>query len=90
MYSSDGRGLGPFSRTSVQIPALIRAALQLGHAAYYGEGLPLWNGVHVEDLSELILLVLADALSDAPKLPTGKQGIIITSTDKSVIPAHQL
>ncbi|RDB31114.1 Uncharacterized protein C2A9.02 [Hypsizygus marmoreus] len=76
-----GRGTGPFHQTSVQIPALIRGALKLGQSCYYGKGLPLWNGVHVQDLTNLILLLLDDALSATPKAPNGGDGFYFCATD---------
>ncbi|KAF5384277.1 hypothetical protein D9615_003295 [Tricholomella constricta] len=69
-----GRGTGPFHQTSVQIPALIRGALKAGQSCYYGKGIPLWNAVHVQDLTNLVLLLLDDALSSAPKAPNGGEG----------------
>ncbi|KAJ7690231.1 hypothetical protein B0H17DRAFT_1160011 [Mycena rosella] len=62
-YIRDGRGTGPFSRTSVQIPALIRAALKLKQAIHVGPGLSMWNGVHVQDLVDLYFVLLDDALN---------------------------
>ncbi|KAG5637893.1 hypothetical protein H0H81_002778 [Sphagnurus paluster] len=76
-----GRGTGPFHRTSVQIPALIRGALRLGQSCHYGQGLPLWNAVHVQDLADLSLLLLEDALSTAPKAPHGAEGFYFCATD---------
>ncbi|KAJ7834251.1 hypothetical protein B0H14DRAFT_2363888 [Mycena olivaceomarginata] len=76
-----GRGTGPFSRTSVQIPALIRAALKLGHAVHVGPGLPLWNGVHVQDLVDLCLILADDALSGNPKASTGLECFYLCATD---------
>ncbi|KNZ81128.1 hypothetical protein J132_03120 [Termitomyces sp. J132] len=76
-----GRGTGPFHRTSVQIPALIRSALKLNQACYYGKGLPWWNGVHVQDLTNLYLILLDDALSANPKAPHGADGFYFCPTD---------
>ncbi|KAJ6476688.1 hypothetical protein C8R47DRAFT_1178836 [Mycena vitilis] len=76
-----GRGTGPFSRTSVQIPALIRAALKLGQAVHVGPGLSLWNGVHVQDLVELYFILIDDALSGKSKAPTGLECYYLCATD---------
>ncbi|KAK1236185.1 hypothetical protein PQX77_000561 [Marasmius sp. AFHP31] len=76
-----GRGTGPFSRTSVQIPALIRGTLKLKQAPYIGKGLGLWNGVHVQDLINLYMVLLEDALSANPKAPTGAEGYYFCATD---------
>ncbi|KAL0072021.1 hypothetical protein AAF712_000944 [Marasmius tenuissimus] len=79
--SADGRGTGPFSRTSVQIPALIRGTLKLKQAPYIGKGLGLWNGVHVQDLIDLYMVLLEDARSENPKAPTGAEGYYFCATD---------
>ncbi|KAF8065200.1 hypothetical protein FPV67DRAFT_173853 [Lyophyllum atratum] len=76
-----GRGTGPFHRTSVQIPALIRGALKLGQSCHYGKGKSLWNGVHVQDLTDLVVLLLDDALSATPKAPHGGEGFYFCATD---------
>ncbi|KAJ7620306.1 hypothetical protein FB45DRAFT_754597, partial [Roridomyces roridus] len=76
-----GRGTGPFSRTSVQIPALIRAALKLGQSIYVGPGLSLWNAVHVQDLVDLYMILLDDALTGYPKVPTGLECFYFCATD---------
>ncbi|KAF8181385.1 hypothetical protein K438DRAFT_1601561 [Mycena galopus ATCC 62051] len=76
-----GRGTGPFSRTSVQIPALIRAALKLGQAIHVGPGLSMWNGVHIQDLVDLYLLLIDDALAGNPKASTGLECFYFCATD---------
>ncbi|KAG6843686.1 hypothetical protein H0H87_001643 [Tephrocybe sp. NHM501043] len=76
-----GRGTGPFHRTSVQLPALIRSAIKLRQACHYGKGLPWWNGVHVQDLSNVYLLLLDDALSANPIAPHGADGFFFCATD---------
>ncbi|KAJ7138927.1 hypothetical protein C8R46DRAFT_921747, partial [Mycena filopes] len=76
-----GRGTGPFSRSSVQIPALIRAALKLGQSIHVGPGRSMWNGVHVQDLVDLYLLLIDDALTGHPKAPTGQECFYFCATD---------
>ncbi|KAJ7930872.1 hypothetical protein B0H13DRAFT_876111 [Mycena leptocephala] len=76
-----GRGTGPFSRTSVQIPALIRAALKLGQAIHVGPGLPMWNGVHIQDLVDLFFILIDDALTGNPKASTGLECFYFCATD---------
>ncbi|KAG6812161.1 hypothetical protein H0H92_004092 [Tricholoma furcatifolium] len=61
--------------------SLIRSALKLGQACYYGKGLPWWNGVHVQDLTDLYLILLDDALSANPVAPHGAEGFYFCSTD---------
>ncbi|KAG6841359.1 hypothetical protein C0991_011902 [Blastosporella zonata] len=77
-----GRGTGPFHRTSVQLPALIRSALKLGQACHYGKGIPWWNGVHVQDLTNVYLILLDDALSANPVAPHGADGFYFCPTDR--------
>ncbi|KAJ6452776.1 hypothetical protein C8R45DRAFT_882741 [Mycena sanguinolenta] len=76
-----GRGTGPFSRTSVQIPALIRAALKLGQAIHVGPGRSMWNGVHVQDLVDLYLILMDDALTGKSQAPTGLECFYFCATD---------
>ncbi|KAJ6550982.1 hypothetical protein DFH09DRAFT_1039023 [Mycena vulgaris] len=76
-----GRGTGPFSRTSVQVPALIRAALKLGQAIHVGPGLSMWNGVNIQDLVDLYFILIDDALSGSPKAPTGLECFYFCATD---------
>ncbi|KAE9406930.1 NAD(P)-binding protein [Gymnopus androsaceus JB14] len=76
-----GLGTGPFSRTSVQIPALIRGTLKLGKAPYMGKGLGMWNGCYVQDLVDLLVILMDDGLSANPQAATGDEGYYFTATD---------
>ena len=53
-----GRGLNP---ASVQLPRLIELARTHGVARHVGRGLNIWSHVHIDDVVDLYLLVLADA-----------------------------
>lgn len=53
-----GRGIG---LRSVQIPALVDNALQMGVVQIVGNGMNRWSNVHIDDLTDLYLLVLATA-----------------------------
>lgn len=68
-----GLGTGPFNKHSVQVPALIRAALDRGKAGTVGKGLNLWNHVHVQDLAAFFFLLLEKAVEGkaGPSLPEG-------------------
>lgn len=57
-----GRGL---KRDSVQIPFLAANALEQGMAQIVGAGLNVWSNVHIDDVIELYLLVLAKAPAGA-------------------------
>ncbi|KAJ7255639.1 hypothetical protein C8J57DRAFT_598416 [Mycena rebaudengoi] len=76
-----GRGTGPFSRTSVQIPALIRGALKLQQSIHVGPGLSMWNGVHVQDLADLYFVLIDDALTGNLTAPTGLDCFYFCATD---------
>ncbi|CAE6448499.1 unnamed protein product [Rhizoctonia solani] len=54
---------GPGNKVSVQIPRLIRAAIEFKQPVYVGKGTNLWNNVHITDLVQLYTLVLNLALS---------------------------
>lgn len=66
---------GPFDehRLSVQIPALIKAAHEVGEPLVVGKGTGVWSVIHVDDLASSYLAVLAH-LESSRKLgaPDGK------------------
>ncbi|CAF2420325.1 unnamed protein product [Rotaria sp. Silwood2] len=88
-----GIGTGPFNRTSVQLPALIRAALKRHKAEMIGSGQATWNNVHIADLSDAYIIILDQLLaaygSDAkhdvqpsPYLTTGREGYYFAENGK--------
>jgi len=58
----------PVRKLSIQIPTVIRLALEHKQALHAGTGTNLWNNVHIDDLAELYVLVFQNAL----KNPTAK------------------
>ncbi|KAJ7064773.1 NAD(P)-binding protein [Mycena amicta] len=58
---------------SIQIPALISAALDRGRAGMVGEGKNLWPNVEIHELADLYSL-LWDAIISNPKLGHGREG----------------
>jgi nucleoside-diphosphate-sugar epimerase len=68
-----GRGTGHFNKSSIQIPILIRAALERGEAIYAGDGLGVWDHTHVEDIANLYTLIVAKILAQE-KIPSGRDG----------------
>ncbi|RGP76944.1 nad dependent epimerase dehydratase family [Fusarium longipes] len=68
-----GRGTGLFNKSSIQIPIMIRSALERGEAIYAGDGLGVWDHTHVEDIADLYTLIVAKALG-GEKIPSGKEG----------------
>ncbi|KAJ3335548.1 hypothetical protein HDU93_005071 [Gonapodya sp. JEL0774] len=76
-----GVGAGPFHKTSIQIPALIRAAIKAGKSQYVGEGVPRWSKVHVADLSNLYSLIVDHALAHPdPSTPHQFQNYYFSET----------
>lgn len=59
-----GLGHGPGAH-SMQIPWLLQTAQKHGVAKHFGPGTNLWSNVHLDDLVELYLLVLARAPAGA-------------------------
>ncbi|KEF52325.1 uncharacterized protein A1O9_11565 [Exophiala aquamarina CBS 119918] len=45
-------------RLSIQLPTLTRFAIKHGFAPHVGQGLPIWNYVHVRDLARAYVLIL--------------------------------
>lgn len=45
-------------RLSIQLPTLTRFAIKHGFPAHVGQGLPVWNYVHVRDLARGYLMIL--------------------------------
>jgi nucleoside-diphosphate-sugar epimerase len=84
-----GIGTGPFNRTSIQLPLLIRAALKRHKAEMIGPGEATWNNVHIDDLSDAYIIIFdqllaaygPDAKSNtqaSPYLTTGREGYYFT------------
>jgi nucleoside-diphosphate-sugar epimerase len=67
-----GEGTGLFNRHSVQIPIIIRRALDAKKVTMVGPGLNAWNAVHVEDLADAYVLIFKAALEG--KADVGKDG----------------
>jgi len=88
-----GIGTGPFNRTSVQLPVLVRAALKRHKAEVIGPGEAIWNNVHIDDLSDAYIIIFdqllaaygPDAKPDAqpsPYLTTGREGYYFVESGK--------
>jgi len=56
-----GEGLG-IKNDSIQLPKMIELAKIKGNAAHIGKGENIWSNVHIEDLAELYVLALENAL----------------------------
>ncbi|KAG8671910.1 hypothetical protein FPOAC2_05270 [Fusarium poae] len=68
-----GCGTGLFNKSSIQIPIMIRAALERGEAIYAGDGLGVWDHTHVEDIASLYTLIVAKVLGEE-NIQSGKDG----------------
>ncbi|KFY49662.1 hypothetical protein V496_09883 [Pseudogymnoascus sp. VKM F-4515 (FW-2607)] len=75
-----GLGKGLFKKLSQQVPWLMRLAIKKGHAIVIGEGDGIWNHVHIDDLSNLYLLLLRGVLAPKTELPFGKKGYYFAET----------
>ncbi|KAF3314337.1 hypothetical protein TWF173_004940 [Orbilia oligospora] len=64
-------------RLSVQLPPLIRTAIETKKAHFIGSGNAIWSNVHITDLASLYELILRCALSGVAK--SGYDGIYFAS-----------
>ncbi|KAF5619784.1 NAD dependent epimerase dehydratase family [Fusarium sp. NRRL 52700] len=76
-----GKGTGLFNKSSIQIPTMVRAALERGRAMYAGEGLGVWDHTHIEDIAALYTLILAK-LVEGEDVPFGKEGFFFANHEK--------
>ncbi|OAA56849.1 NAD(P)-binding domain protein [Cordyceps fumosorosea ARSEF 2679] len=80
-----GLGAGPVNRRSIQIPGLARATLRNGYAPHVGKGLSAWSNVHVSDIAQLILKLVAasqDGSGSEPKPLWNKDGVYFADAGK--------
>ncbi|OSC98263.1 NAD-P-binding protein [Trametes coccinea BRFM310] len=68
---------GLANRHSAQIPGLIKASLARGRGGVVGEGKPIWNDVHVDDLAEFYALLFDKVVDDPEGAPHGRTGIYL-------------
>ncbi|KAF5529019.1 NAD dependent epimerase dehydratase family [Fusarium mexicanum] len=76
-----GKGTGLFNKSSIQIPTMVRAALERGRAMYAGGGLGVWDHTHIEDIAALYTLILAKIVEDED-VPFGKEGFFFANHGK--------
>jgi nucleoside-diphosphate-sugar epimerase len=76
-----GVGTGLFNKISIQVPALIRAALKAGQAQVIGEGKGVWDYVHIRDLANLYQLLLTKIIA-GEQIPSGEKGILFSATGR--------
>ncbi|THH29008.1 hypothetical protein EUX98_g5181 [Antrodiella citrinella] len=59
---------------SVQIPALIKAAIARGASGVVGKGVPIWPNVDTDDVSDLYSLIFDGILKNDPAVGHGENG----------------
>lgn len=80
-----GLGSGPVNQRSIQLPSLARATLQNGYAPHVGKGLSAWSNVHVSDIAQLVLKLVAASQDSANQNPLwNKDGIYFADAGKIV------
>ncbi|KAB8070749.1 hypothetical protein BDV29DRAFT_180340 [Aspergillus leporis] len=61
-----GPGTVFFNKRSIQIPTMVRGAVQARRAGVVGDGAARWGNIHVEDLTSLYELLIAKILEWSP------------------------
>lgn len=87
-----GLGKGPVNQRSIQMPSLARATLQNGYAPHIGKGLNAWSNVHVSDIAQLVLKLIAAAQDSNSQHPLwNKDGIYFADAGRIVShhPSHR-
>ena len=77
-----GIGSGDFNTVSIQVPTIIRSALEDGQASVLGGGKTIWDHVHIADLVLLYEVVLAKVLA-GDDIPSGEKGIFFSETGEN-------
>ncbi|GFN12470.1 nucleoside-diphosphate-sugar epimerase [Aspergillus tubingensis] len=80
-----GRGRGPVSVRGRQVYELAKVTLQLKKAPLIGDGKSIWNNIHIQDLSELYVLLVEAAVHgrDDPEL-WGERAYYLTENGELV------
>ena len=80
-----GPGRGPGNKRSRQVYELARVTLEQGQAPQLGKGLTEWDNVHVQDLSEMFVLLVEAAVSgkENPEL-WGEKGYFLAENGHHV------
>ncbi|KAI9648297.1 hypothetical protein NHQ30_002929 [Ciborinia camelliae] len=76
-----GTGSGWFNTHYIQVPVVIRYDLKHGQAAYIGNGMGVWDHVHISNVSNLFKLCISKILR-REEVPTGEKGIIFSSAGR--------
>jgi nucleoside-diphosphate-sugar epimerase len=73
---------GISNKKSVQIPALIRASLDRGHAGMVGLGKNIWPNVAIDDLGDLYNLLFDAVLSPTANPGHGREGFYFCANEE--------
>ncbi|KAL8734745.1 MAG: hypothetical protein Q9181_003085 [Wetmoreana brouardii] len=78
-----GPGTGDFNRLTIQVPTVMRSALEKGYVMQLGRDDGDVEHVHVEDLADLYILVADRVLKGELKgMPSGERGIYFAGTGR--------
>ncbi|PSN70894.1 NAD(P)-binding protein [Corynespora cassiicola Philippines] len=69
-----GPGRGPDNQKSVQVYRMARAAIRRGKGWQVGEGENVWTQIHVQDLSEVFVALVAAAIEGGGKATWNEEG----------------
>lgn len=72
-----GTGRGPINTRSMQAPDIVKATLKLNEGFRLEEGKNSWSYLHVQDLSDLIVLLIEAAVDSKTEKLWGHDGIYI-------------
>lgn len=79
-----GPGSGSGNTRSNQVPGLVKSTLERGEAFQVTDGKAIWNNVHVDDLSNLYLLLTEDAAAGGKKATWGAEGYYFAENGEHV------
>ncbi|KAL8912221.1 MAG: hypothetical protein Q9171_002735 [Xanthocarpia ochracea] len=79
-----GRGRGPSSQRSLQLPELSRCTLEKGHGIQVGAGEAYWTNVHVHDLSDVYIALVEAAAAGGGKASWGDKGYYFTENGEHI------
>ncbi|BFZ62772.1 hypothetical protein YB2330_003882 [Saitoella coloradoensis] len=77
-----GEGTGAFNRRSIQIPLVIRSAIERRNTPQVGDGKNVWSNVHIKDLVPVYTTLLSKLLSNDSEVMknTGEAGYWFAET----------
>lgn len=79
-----GRGRGCGNQRSIQLPNLVQYTLQHGKAFQVGRGLSRWPNVHIQDLSDIFLRLVDNALDSGGVATWGCDGYYFAENGEHV------